>query len=102
MSEFFIRVATPADVDRLWPLFDEVENERMTVTDGAEIRLAESRRSALVSLLLDQERPVLVAYSGIRAVGYAFGATDETPFVSESWRGLGVDAELQDARMASR
>jgi hypothetical protein len=25
MGEFFVRVATPADADRLWPLFDEAE-----------------------------------------------------------------------------
>lgn len=102
MGEFFIRTATPADVDRLWPLFDEVENERLLVADTDAIALAESRRATLVALLLDPESPVLVAYSGIRAVGYAFATGRERPFVSASWRGLGVDVELDQARASGR
>jgi|GEM_PF-5293775 len=102
MGEFFIRMATPADVDRLWPLFDEVENERLIIADNDAIALAESRRASLVALLIDPESSVLVAYSGIRAVGYAFTAGREWPFVSASWRGLGVDVELDQAREARR
>jgi hypothetical protein len=93
MGEFLVRVATPADVDRLWPLFDETDRQRVLLWPGLDLKRAERRRAQLVSLLLDLEHPVLVAYSGIRAVGYQllpFG----TPYVSESWRGLGVEAAL--------
>ncbi|WP_213815216.1 GNAT family N-acetyltransferase [Glaciihabitans sp. dw_435] len=97
MSEYFIRLATPADVDRLWPLFDESENERLFHADEKALLLAEERREELVKLLLNPTRPVLVAYSGIRAVGYLSEA-DDTPYVSPSWRSLGVDEELLDHR----
>jgi hypothetical protein len=86
-------MATPADVDRLWPLFDEVENERLFLQDGADLAIAEQRRAELVSLLLDPGHPVIVAYSGIRVVGYRVLPAGE-PYVTESWRGLGVDQEL--------
>jgi hypothetical protein len=94
MGEFVVRVATPADVDRLWPLFDEVENERLFLADGAGLELAEERRAGLVALVLDPEHPVLVAYSGIRAVGYLV-MPDGDPWITPSWRGLGADAELR-------
>jgi hypothetical protein len=94
MGEFFVRRATPADVDRLWQLFDEVENERLFLQDAAGLTLAEQRRAALVTLLLDPEHPVLVAYSGVRAVGY-LRLPEGEPYVSASWRGLGVDVELR-------
>lgn len=90
-----MRVATPADVDRLWPLFDEVENNRIFLADGKGLDAVERRRSDLVELLVDLERPVLVAYSGIRAVGY-LPLPGRKPYVSASWRGLGVEQALLD------
>jgi hypothetical protein len=95
MSEFLVRVATPADADRLWPLLEEADRRRPIFTIGSSFRRAERRRARLVSRLLDPERPIVVAYSGIRAVGYLMPPTGE-PFVSASWRGLGVDVELQE------
>lgn len=97
MSEYFVRLATPADVDRLWPLFDKSENDRVFIADESALSRAESRRASLVEILMNPTRPVLVAYSGIRAVGYLVAA-DDSPYVAESWRGLGVDVELLDYR----
>jgi hypothetical protein len=91
MDEFFVRVATPADVDRVWPLFDEVENERLFLTDTDALELVELRRAQLVQTLLESR--VLVAYSGIRAVGYLLPGDD--PYISPSWRGLGVEDALR-------
>lgn len=102
MGEYYIRPATPADVDRLWPLFDERDDDRLFVSDALDIEIAELRRSDLVDVLLDGSRPLLVAYSGIRAVGYAFVNGDEVPYVSAGWRGLGADVELEHARSAAR
>jgi hypothetical protein len=94
MGEFLVRVATPADADRLWPLLEEADHRRPVFTLGSSLRRAERRRAKLVARLLDLERPIIVAYSGIRAVGYLMPPTGE-PFVSASWRGLGVDVELR-------
>jgi hypothetical protein len=41
------------------------------------------------------ERPVLVAYSGIQAVGY-LPLPEGTPHVRSGWEGLGVDFELTE------
>jgi hypothetical protein len=93
MGEFLIRVATPADVDRLWPLFDEAHRRPGILRALLVAGRSERRRARLVALLLDFERPVLLAYSGIRLVGFLL-LPDGKPYVSESWRGLGVDEEL--------
>jgi hypothetical protein len=45
--------------------------------------------------LLDVEHPIVVAYSGVRAVGYLLMPSGEI-YVSAGWRGLGVDEELRD------
>jgi hypothetical protein len=95
MGEFLVRVATPADADRLWPLLEEADRRTPIFTLGSSLRRAERRRARLVARLLDVERPIIVAYSGIRAVGYLMPPGGE-PFVSSSWRGLGVDVELQE------
>ena len=93
MGEFFVRVATPADVDRLQSLFDEHEGESSVPNHEKSLEMAELRRATLVSRLRDPERAVLVAYSGIRAVGFLQRPGD-TPYVAEGWRGLGVEEEL--------
>jgi hypothetical protein len=93
MGEFLVRVATPADADRLWPLIEEADRRPPLFTLGSSLRRSERRRAKLVARLLDVERPIIVAYSGIRAVGYLMPPTGQ-PFVSASWRGLGVDVEL--------
>jgi len=99
MSEFFVRVATPADADRLWPLVDEIEKRRpglvIGMLGGATLARAENRRRALVARLLDVEHPIIVAYSGVRAVGYLLMPSGEI-HVSAGWQGLGVDEELRD------
>jgi len=94
MGEFLVRVATPADADRLWPLLEEADRRTPIFTLGSSFRRSERRRARLVARLLDVERPIIVAYSGIRAVGYLAPPSTE-PFVSASWRGLGVEVELQ-------
>ena len=95
MAEFEIRVATPADVDRLGPLFAEADGRGLFARARRVVQRSEPRRARLVAKLLDMERPVLVAYSGVRAVGFLALPGGE-PFVSESWRGLGVEKELLD------
>ena len=95
MGEFLVRVATPADADRLWPLLEEAARRRPIFTLGSSLRRSERRRTRLVARLLDIERPIVVAYSGIRAVGY-LSLPDGEHFVSASWRGLGVDVELRE------
>jgi hypothetical protein len=98
MGEFYVRVATPADADRLWPLFDEAEKRGPRIVaallGGATLARAETRRRALVARLLDVEHPIVVAYSGVRAVGYLLMPSGDI-FVSAGWRGLGVDEELR-------
>ncbi|MCU1406149.1 MAG: hypothetical protein JWQ43_2452 [Glaciihabitans sp.] len=95
MGEFVIRVATPADVDRLWPLLAEAERHRILARARHLVERSERRRTRLVAQLLDIERPVLIAYSGIRAVGF-LALPGREPYASESWRGLGVEQELLD------
>jgi hypothetical protein len=95
MGEFLVRVATPADADRLWPLVDAVEHRPPRLVIGNTLRAAERRRGRLVARLLDIERPVLVAYSGIQAVGY-LPLPEGTPHVRPGWEGLGVDFELTE------
>lgn len=89
-----MRVATPADADRLWPLVDAAQRHRPRLVLGATMRTAERRRGRLVARLLDIERPVLVAYSGIQAVGY-LPLPEGGPVVRPGWEGLGVDLELE-------
>lgn len=95
MGEFTVRAATPADVDRLWPLFDEEQPRTLRRVGALVPQIAERRRANLIKKLLDDTHPVIVAYSGIRAVGYRI-LPDGEPFISESWRGLGADEELLD------
>jgi hypothetical protein len=95
MGEFVVRVATPADADRLWPLVEATEGKRVRLVIGSTLRAAERRRSRLVARLLDIERPVLVAYSGIQAVGY-LPLPEGPPHVRSGWEGLGVDFELTE------
>jgi hypothetical protein len=95
MGEFLVRVATPADADRLWPLLEEANQRRPYFFAGSSLRRSERRRARLVARLLDLERPIVVADSGLRAVGYLMPPVGQ-PFVSASWRGLGVEVELQD------
>ncbi|HEV7948226.1 MAG TPA: hypothetical protein VGP24_00535 [Glaciihabitans sp.] len=93
MTEFTVRVATPADTDRLLPLLDEMAGEKTGTRPPQNLEQIERRRAVLAASLLDFERPVVVAYSGMRVVGCLL-LPDTTPFVSASWRGLGVDIEL--------
>ena len=97
MGEFLVRVATPADADRLWPLVDTATRRRLRLVIGTTLRAGERRRSRLVARLLDFERPVLVAYSGIQAVGY-LPLPEGGPVVRPGWEGLGVDLELEAFR----
>ena len=98
MGEYLVRVATPADADRLWPLVDEIERRGPRLLagmlGGSTLARAENRRRALVARLLDVEHPIVVAYSGIRAVGYLLMPGGEV-HVSSSWQGLGVKEELR-------
>jgi hypothetical protein len=62
--------------------------------------LLESRRARLVALVSDPARPLLIAYSGIRAVGFALmdrNGVDGRAFTSAGWRGLGVEEEIRAA-----
>jgi len=93
MGEFFVRVATPADADRLWVLFDEAEQRRFSLPGRLSLKRAERRRADLVTHLLDFERPILIAYAGLRAVGF-LELPAGVPYVSESWRGLGVENDI--------
>lgn len=94
MGEFLVRVATPADADRLWPLVETAPRRRLNFILGTTLRAAERRRGQLVARLLDFERPMLVAYSGIQAVGY-LPLPEGGPVVRSGWEGLGVDLELE-------
>ncbi|RIJ59499.1 hypothetical protein DZG02_11720, partial [Clavibacter lycopersici] len=60
----------------------------------------EARRERIVRLVSDPERPVLIAYSGIRAVGFALmdrNGVGGRAFTSAGWRGLGVEEEIRAA-----
>ncbi|WP_445337009.1 hypothetical protein [Clavibacter sp. CFBP 8614] len=62
--------------------------------------LLEARRDRIVALVSDPGRPVLLAYSGIRAVGFALldrNGVDGRAFTSAGWRGLGVEEEIRAA-----
>ena len=62
--------------------------------------LLEARRDRIVALVSDPGRPVLLAYSGIRAVGFALvdrNGVGGRVFTSAGWRGLGVEEEIRAA-----
>jgi hypothetical protein len=62
--------------------------------------LLEARRDRIVALVSDPERPVLLAYSGIRAVGFALmdrNGVGGRVFTAAGWRGLGVEEEIRAA-----
>jgi len=62
--------------------------------------LLEARRDRVVALVSDPGRPVLLAYSGIRAVGFALvdrNGVGGRVFTSAGWRGLGVEEEIRAA-----
>jgi len=113
MGMFEVVVARPNDVDRLWPLLDEDVRERDAppgdpVSDalrrdpagGVEdaLPMLEARRERIVRLVTDPARPVLIAYSGIRAVGFALvdrNGVGGRAFTTTGWRGLGVEEEIR-------
>ena len=130
MGMFEVVQARPHDVDRLWALLDEDHRERASTprppaasrpgsgrsTDpvdavvvgptpglpspGDALPLLEARRDRIVALVTDPGRPVLLAYSGIRAVGFALMDRDGVGgrvFTSAGWRGLGVEEEIRGA-----
>ncbi|PPF61101.1 hypothetical protein C5C13_00085 [Clavibacter michiganensis] len=115
MGMFQVVVARPNDADRLWPLLDEDLRSRDApgddpVADAILPRAAdgpadtlpvlEARRERIVRLVGDPHRPVLIAYSGIRAVGFALmdrNGVDGRAFTAEGWRGLGVEEEIRAA-----
>jgi hypothetical protein len=115
MGMFEVVVARPNDVDRLWPLLDEDLRARDAPDDDAvaaalrprpgdapadTLPLLEERRERIVRLVADPERPVLIAYSGIRAVGFALmdrNGVGGRAFTSDGWRGLGVEEEIRAA-----
>jgi hypothetical protein len=115
MGMFEVVVARPNDVDRLWPLLDEDLRGRSAPAgdpvavallpragDGPAdtLPLLEARRDRIVRLVSDPATPVLIAYSGIRAVGFALmdrNGVDGRAFTSAGWRGLGVEEEIRDA-----
>ncbi len=102
MGEFHVRLATAADVDRIGALLGGSSGERAFLVDVSEVEVAERRRTDLVELLLDPSRPLLVAYSGIRAVGCFFVLDDDPPRIDPGWRQLGVEGELDAARTRLR
>jgi len=67
---------------------------------GDALPLLEARRDRIVALVSDPGRPVLLAYSGIRAVGFALmdrNGVGGRVFTSAGWRGLGVEEEIRAA-----
>lgn len=115
MGMFQVVVARPNDADRLWPLLDEDLGSREALADDAvadailprpadgpadTLPLLEARRERIVRLVSDPARPLLIAYSGIRAVGFALldrNGVDGRAFTSSGWRGLGVEEEIRAA-----
>jgi hypothetical protein len=117
MGMFQVVVARPNDADRLWPLLDEDVRSRDAAGDAAAddpvadailvrpadgpadtLPVLEARRERIVGLVSDPVRPVLIAYSGIRAVGFALvdrNGVDGRAFTSAGWRGLGVEEEIR-------
>ncbi|CAN01645.1 hypothetical protein [Clavibacter michiganensis] len=116
MGMFEIVVARPNDADRLWPLLDEDLRSRgdaaaddpvaaailLRPDDGPAdtLPVLEARRERIVRLVSDPAAPVLIAYSGIRAVGFALmdrNGVGGRAFTSAGWRGLGVEEEIRAA-----
>ena len=67
---------------------------------GDALPLLEARRDRIVALVTDPGRPVLLAYSGIRAVGFALmdrNGVRGRVFTAAGWRGLGVEEEIREA-----
>lgn len=88
-----MRVATPADADRLWVLFEKARPRRRLLPGRHSLKRTERRRADLVTHLLDFEHPILIAYAGQRAVGF-LELPAGTPYVSDGWRGLGVENDI--------
>ena len=119
MGMFQVVVARPNDADRLWPLLDEDLRTREGAPDDAApdpvadallpragdapadtLPVLEARRERIVRLVSDPTAPVLIAYSGIRAVGFALmdrNGVDGRAFTASGWRGLGVEEEIRAA-----
>lgn len=115
MGMFQVVVARPNDVDRLWRLLDEDVRERAAPPqdpvadalrrdpadgDADTLPTLEARRERIVRLVSDPAQPVLIAYSGIRAVGFALvdrNGVDGRAFTTAGWRGLGVEEEIRAA-----
>ena len=115
MGMFEIVVARPNDADRLWPLLDEDLRARdapagdpvaaailIRPADGPAdtLPVLEARRERIVRLVSDPAAPVLIAYSGIRAVGFALmdrNGVGGRAFTASGWRGLGVEEEIRAA-----
>jgi hypothetical protein len=115
MGMFEVVVARPHDVDRLWPLLDEDLRARDAPAGDPVARallarpddgpadtlpLLEARRERIVRLVADPGAPVLIAYSGIRAVGFALmdrNGVDGRAFTASGWHGLGVEEEIRAA-----
>ncbi|OUE27575.1 hypothetical protein [Clavibacter michiganensis] len=127
MGMFQVVQARPHDADRLWALLEEDRRERAAgpadpdadeaghagadpVDDAVAARpgdppsdtlpLLESRRGRVVALVSDPARPVLIAYSGVRAVGFALmdrNGVGGRAFTAAGWRGLGVEEEIREA-----
>jgi len=90
-----VRPAEPDPVDAV------VSEPRADVRSPADaLPLLEARRDRIVALVTDPSRPVLLAYSGIRAVGFALmdrNGVGGRVFTSAGWRGLGVEEEIRAA-----
>ncbi|QIS42015.1 hypothetical protein GW571_07650 [Clavibacter capsici] len=119
MGMFEVVQARPNDVDRLWALLEEDHRERGAAAgdphaDPVDAAVAarpddapadvlpvlEARRDRVVALVTDPARPVLIAYSGIRAVGFALmdrNGVGGRAFTAAGWRGLGVEEEIRAA-----
>ncbi|ALD12794.1 hypothetical protein [Clavibacter capsici] len=119
MGMFEVVQARPNDVDRLWALLEEDHRERGAAagdphadpvdaavaprpddTPADALPVLEARRDRVVALVTDPARPVLIAYSGIRAVGFALmdrNGVGGRAFTAAGWRGLGVEEEIRAA-----
>jgi hypothetical protein len=125
MGMFQVVQARPNDVDRLWALLEEDHRERAASAEAGHpptdvdadpvdaavaprvddapadtLPLLEARRDRVVALISDPGRPVLIAYSGIRAVGFALmdrNGVGGRAFTAAGWRGLGVEEEIRAA-----
>ncbi|WP_043669114.1 hypothetical protein [Clavibacter michiganensis] len=119
MGMFEVVQARPNDVDRLWALLEEDHRERGASAEDPHadpvdaavaarpddapadaLPVLEARRDRVVALVSDPARPVLIAYSGIRAVGFALmdrNGVGGRAFTAAGWRGLGVEEEIRAA-----